>query len=74
MPHLILRLVPAGAKAEGYDADEALDLAAPCDLVALFETDGEERESERRSFTSGKDAHRYLCQLMRGERGKEAKR
>ena len=62
--NVIFRIVPHGVAAIGFN-DEALDLDAPCDLVGLSDRDGTEEELDRKSFDTGHEASRYLCELAK---------
>lgn len=66
MMRTILRLVPKGAM---DDPDNLLDMDAPADLVALDCPEGVDEEQAvevgRKSFDTGREAHRHFLDIAR---------
>ena len=72
--HCIVRIVPRGAPAAGWQDEDECDMEAPCDLVMLTgrEVDGTTEEIEikggRLEFATGHEASKHLCSCLTGWR------
>jgi len=66
---MVLRVVPKGLPAAGWNDEDECDLDAPCDLVALERTevgeDVEEQELDRKSFSTGHEASKHMASMLR---------
>lgn len=68
----IFRIVGRGVKAEGFNDDnDETDLDGPCDLVALVEEEGKEKEVDRKEFNTGTEASSYLLGMVQGKKAEE---
>ena len=66
----VMRVIPRGMPAVGWDDEDECDLDQPCDLVMLTaqilgDGDTEESEVERMAFDTGHAASRYLCECLK---------
>lgn len=62
MSQMILRVTSRG----GLEENEDFDMEGPADLVAIeLLEDGTEAEVDRKEFSSGHEASKFLCSLLK---------